>query len=55
MIAVADELAAAADLARAKDHLQPAVLARGAESHVTPDDGPGARALLRPENEDLFR
>jgi coenzyme F420-0:L-glutamate ligase/coenzyme F420-1:gamma-L-glutamate ligase len=54
-IAVADELAAAADLARAKDSSQPVVLIRGAGRHVTRDDGPGAMALLRPESEDLFR
>lgn len=54
-IAVADELAAAADLARAKDGGQPAVLVRGAAAHVTPEDGPGVRALLRPRTEDLFR
>jgi coenzyme F420-0:L-glutamate ligase/coenzyme F420-1:gamma-L-glutamate ligase len=54
-IAVADELAAAADLARRKDSRQPVVLVRGAGRHVTQDDGPGAAALLRPEAEDLFR
>jgi coenzyme F420-0:L-glutamate ligase / coenzyme F420-1:gamma-L-glutamate ligase len=54
-IAVADELAAAADLARSKDGSQPVVLVRGAERHVTADDGPGALALIRPESEDLFR
>ena len=54
-IAVADELAAAADLARAKDSRQPVVLIRGAERHVSDEDGPGARALIRPESEDLFR
>jgi coenzyme F420-0:L-glutamate ligase / coenzyme F420-1:gamma-L-glutamate ligase len=54
-IAVADELAAAADLARSKDGSQPVVLVRGADRHVTSDDGPGARALIRPEAEDLFR
>jgi coenzyme F420-0:L-glutamate ligase / coenzyme F420-1:gamma-L-glutamate ligase len=54
-IAVADELAGAADLARTKDSFQPAVLVRGAGRHVTADDGPGAGALLRPEREDLFR
>jgi coenzyme F420-0:L-glutamate ligase/coenzyme F420-1:gamma-L-glutamate ligase len=54
-IAVADQLAAVADLARAKDALQPVVLVRGAERHVTADDGPGAQALVRPESEDLFR
>ena len=55
MIAIADELAAAADLARAKDLSQPVVLIRGAGRHVTADDGPGARALLRPAAQDLFR
>lgn len=54
-IAVADELAAAADLARAKDAMQPAVLVSGAGRHVTTADGPGARALLRDPSEDLFR
>jgi coenzyme F420-0:L-glutamate ligase/coenzyme F420-1:gamma-L-glutamate ligase len=53
-IAVADELAGAADLTRAKDGRQPVVLVRGAGRHVTADDGPGAAWLLRPEAEDLF-
>lgn len=55
VIAVADELAAAADLTRFKDRAQPAVLIRGAERYVSDDDGPGAQALIRPEREDLFR
>jgi coenzyme F420-0:L-glutamate ligase / coenzyme F420-1:gamma-L-glutamate ligase len=55
LIGVGDELAAAADLARAKDARQPAVLVSGAERHVTEADGPGARALIRPPEEDLFR
>ncbi|MDQ2896645.1 MAG: coenzyme F420-0:L-glutamate ligase, partial [Actinomycetota bacterium] len=38
-IAVADELAATADLARAKDAMQPAVLVSGAGRHVTAEDG----------------
>ena len=54
-IAVADELAAAADLARTKDGRQPVVLLGGVGPHVTRDDGPGAAAMLRPEAEDLFR
>jgi coenzyme F420-0:L-glutamate ligase/coenzyme F420-1:gamma-L-glutamate ligase len=53
-IAVADQAAAAADLARRKDSAQPAVLVRGLERHVRPDDGPGAAALVRPRDEDLF-
>jgi len=56
-IAAADELAAAADLARGKDSRQPAVVLRGSglADRVTADDGPGARALLRPAAEDMFR
>jgi coenzyme F420-0:L-glutamate ligase / coenzyme F420-1:gamma-L-glutamate ligase len=55
-IAVADEAAAAADLARSgKDAGEPAVLVRGLERFVTADDGPGATALVRPVEEDLFR
>lgn len=53
-IAVADQVAAAADLTRAKDSGQPAVLVRGLERHVTAHDGPGAAALVRPAAEDLF-
>jgi coenzyme F420-0:L-glutamate ligase/coenzyme F420-1:gamma-L-glutamate ligase len=54
VIAVADEAAAAADLARTKDSREPVIHLRGLERHVTPDDGPGARALLRDPSEDLF-
>ena len=53
-IAIADEVAAAADLTRAKDAAQPVVIVRGLARHVTRDDGPGALALLRPLEEDLF-
>jgi coenzyme F420-0:L-glutamate ligase/coenzyme F420-1:gamma-L-glutamate ligase len=56
VIAVADEAAAAADLARAgKLAGEPAVIVRGLDRFVTDDDGPGARALLRARAEDLFR
>ena len=54
-IAVADELAAAADLARDKSAGVPAVVVRGAGRWVTTDDGPGAAALRRAEADDLFR
>jgi coenzyme F420-0:L-glutamate ligase/coenzyme F420-1:gamma-L-glutamate ligase len=54
-IAVADQLAAAADLARAKNAGQPAVLIAGAQRHVIEKDGPGALALLRDPEHDLFR
>jgi coenzyme F420-0:L-glutamate ligase / coenzyme F420-1:gamma-L-glutamate ligase len=54
-IAVADQAAAAADLARAgKDSGEPVVIVRGLERFVTEDDGPGAQALVRPPEEDLF-
>jgi coenzyme F420-0:L-glutamate ligase/coenzyme F420-1:gamma-L-glutamate ligase len=53
-IAIADEVAAAADLARAKDSRQPIVVVSGVGRHVSADDGPGAAALLRPPAEDLF-
>jgi coenzyme F420-0:L-glutamate ligase / coenzyme F420-1:gamma-L-glutamate ligase len=55
VLAIADELAAAADLARAKDRAQPIVLIEGAQRFVTDGDGPGAKALIRPEPDDLFR
>jgi coenzyme F420-0:L-glutamate ligase/coenzyme F420-1:gamma-L-glutamate ligase len=54
-VAVADAIAAAADLARSKDAGQPAVLLRGLGRFVTSADGPGALALRRPPAEDLFR
>jgi coenzyme F420-0:L-glutamate ligase / coenzyme F420-1:gamma-L-glutamate ligase len=54
-IAVADAAAAAADLARTKDSREPAVIIDGLERFVTADDGPGAAALIRPLEEDLFR
>jgi coenzyme F420-0:L-glutamate ligase/coenzyme F420-1:gamma-L-glutamate ligase len=54
-IAVADELAAAADLVRDKDSEVPGAVIGGYPGVVTPDDGPGARPLQRPRQEDLFR
>ncbi|MGI8579713.1 MAG: coenzyme F420-0:L-glutamate ligase [Solirubrobacteraceae bacterium] len=53
-IAVADQVAGAADLARTKDGRQPAVLVRGLEHLIEEDDGPGAAAILRSRAEDLF-
>jgi coenzyme F420-0:L-glutamate ligase/coenzyme F420-1:gamma-L-glutamate ligase len=56
-IAIADEAAAAADLARGgKDAGEPAVVIAGLERHVLPpgDDGPGAATLVRAREEDLF-
>jgi coenzyme F420-0:L-glutamate ligase/coenzyme F420-1:gamma-L-glutamate ligase len=53
--AIADQAAAAADLARDKASGTPAVLIRGLERFVTVDDGPGAAVLRRAESDDLFR
>ena len=53
-IAIADEAAAAADLVRGKDDRVPAAVVRGLDRHVTDADGPGAAALVRPPEEDLF-
>jgi coenzyme F420-0:L-glutamate ligase/coenzyme F420-1:gamma-L-glutamate ligase len=55
VVALADELAAAAELARDKDSGAPAVLVRGLARHVRADDGPGAVAIQRPAADDLFR
>jgi coenzyme F420-0:L-glutamate ligase / coenzyme F420-1:gamma-L-glutamate ligase len=55
VIAVADEAAAAADLARGKDTREPAVRIRGLERYVTADDGAGAAVLIRALQDDLFR
>lgn len=51
--AVADALAAAADLVRTKDAGAPAVVVRGLAG-VGGDEGPGAAALQRPLDDDLF-
>lgn len=55
VIAIADEAAAAADLVRNKVSRVPAAVIRGLDRYVSPDDGPGAAALRRPRDEDLFR
>jgi len=54
-LAVADAAAATADLARAKDSREPVVVIDGLQRFVTAADGPGAAALVRPLDEDLFR
>jgi coenzyme F420-0:L-glutamate ligase / coenzyme F420-1:gamma-L-glutamate ligase len=54
-LAIADAAAASAELARAKDSSEPVVIIEGLERFVTAHDGPGAGALLRPVEEDLFR
>jgi coenzyme F420-0:L-glutamate ligase / coenzyme F420-1:gamma-L-glutamate ligase len=56
VIAIADQAAAAADLARGgKDAAEPVVVVRGLEHFVSQDDGAGAAALVRALDEDLFR
>jgi coenzyme F420-0:L-glutamate ligase/coenzyme F420-1:gamma-L-glutamate ligase len=54
-LAIADAAAGAADLARAKDSAEPVVVIEGLERFVGAEDGPGAVALLRPLDEDMFR
>jgi coenzyme F420-0:L-glutamate ligase/coenzyme F420-1:gamma-L-glutamate ligase len=53
--AVADEIAAAADLVKGKALRVPVAVVRGLADLVTEQDGPGARALIRPAEEDMFR
>jgi coenzyme F420-0:L-glutamate ligase / coenzyme F420-1:gamma-L-glutamate ligase len=54
VVAVADAVAAAADLARAKDSGEPVVIVRGLGMHRSDEHGPGAAELVRPLAEDLF-
>jgi dehydro coenzyme F420 reductase / coenzyme F420-0:L-glutamate ligase / coenzyme F420-1:gamma-L-glutamate ligase len=53
--AVADEIAAAGDLVKGKALQIPVAIVRGLSALVTESDGPGARALVRPASEDMFR
>jgi coenzyme F420-0:L-glutamate ligase / coenzyme F420-1:gamma-L-glutamate ligase len=55
VIAVADEVAAAADLTRDKDSGVPGAVISGLGDLVTEEDGPGAGSLRRPAENDLFR
>jgi coenzyme F420-0:L-glutamate ligase / coenzyme F420-1:gamma-L-glutamate ligase len=55
LIAVADEIAAAADLVKGKTDGVPVAVVRGLAELVTDGDGPGAAALIRPASEDMFR
>ena len=54
-IAVADQIASAADLIRGKDSGVPGAVLSGLERFVTEPDGPGAATLRRPREQDLFR
>ncbi len=53
--AVADEIAAAAELVKGKIDGVPVAVVRGLSELVTADAGPGAAALVRPAEEDMFR
>ena len=53
--AIADEVAATADLVKGKTDGVPAALVRGLAERVSAADGPGARSLLRPAASDWFR
>lgn len=52
--AVADEVAAASELVRGKTAGRPVAVVRGLARFVTEEDGPGARALQRHGESDLF-
>jgi coenzyme F420-0:L-glutamate ligase / coenzyme F420-1:gamma-L-glutamate ligase len=53
--AVADEIAAAAELVKGKVAGRPVAVVRGLGHLVTADDGPGARSLVRTGPDDMFR
>ncbi len=53
--AVADEIAAAADLIKQKTTGVPVAIVRGLSDLVTDAAGPGAAAIVRPAEEDMFR
>ena len=54
IIATADELASAADLAGGKTTQRPVVLVRGSGARPLREDGPGAVSLVMPREQDLF-
>ncbi|MDL4776041.1 MULTISPECIES: coenzyme F420-0:L-glutamate ligase [Thermomonosporaceae] len=53
--AVADEIASAAELVKGKLDGVPIAVVRGLGELVVAADGPGARELIRPPDEDMFR
>ena len=53
--AIADEIAGAADLVAGKADGVPVVLVRGMGRHVASLDEPGARRLVRAQQDDMFR
>jgi coenzyme F420-0:L-glutamate ligase/coenzyme F420-1:gamma-L-glutamate ligase len=54
IVAIADEIAAASDLVKGKDSGMPVAVVRGMQAWTSEADGPGARSLIRSNNEDLF-
>jgi coenzyme F420-0:L-glutamate ligase / coenzyme F420-1:gamma-L-glutamate ligase len=54
VVAIADEVAAATDLVKGKLDGSPVAILRGLAAYVTEEDGPGAAAIVRPLDEDLF-
>jgi coenzyme F420-0:L-glutamate ligase/coenzyme F420-1:gamma-L-glutamate ligase len=54
MIAIADEASSAADLVKGKSSGRPVAVVRGLDAFVTREDGPGAAAVIRSSEEDLF-
>jgi coenzyme F420-0:L-glutamate ligase/coenzyme F420-1:gamma-L-glutamate ligase len=55
VVALADELAAAAELVKGKADGRPVAVVRGLGHLVTGLDAPGARSIVRPPAEDLFQ
>ena len=55
IVAVADELASAAELVKGKADGRPVAVVRGLGHLVTGLDAPGARSIVRPSADDLFR
>ncbi|WP_053615593.1 coenzyme F420-0:L-glutamate ligase [Nocardiopsis sp. NRRL B-16309] len=53
--AVADEIAGAGELVKGKTSAVPVAVVSGLGDLVTEEDGPGAAALVRPADADLFR
>jgi len=54
VIAIADEIASAAELAQGKASGRPVAVVRGLAHHVLAERGPGAATVVRPLDEDLF-
>jgi coenzyme F420-0:L-glutamate ligase/coenzyme F420-1:gamma-L-glutamate ligase len=55
IVATADELAAAGDLVKGKAAGRPVAVVRGLPHVLAPEDGEGARALVRTARDDMFR